>query len=149
MSCIGNYDLCIQQNATYTRIFTWTAGVCCGAAGSQPQPVDLTGYSASLQIRPYALSNTILYDASSNITLGGVLGTITLVIPATATALFTWWAGVYDLLLTDASGNVTRLLSGNVSVCAGVTALESDAQYALLPGGQAALLPSGQGILTP
>src|ERR1700691_2541513 len=119
--CIGNYNLCIEQYATYTRIFTWSAGVCCGAAGSQPQPVDLTGYTVSLQIKPFSLSSTILYDASDNIVLGGIYGTIALTIPADETAGFTWWTGVYDLVLTDPYGNATRLLSGNVSVCPGVT----------------------------
>jgi hypothetical protein len=148
--CIANYNFCVDQNATLTRVFTWITQQCCNAVGSQPAPVDLTGYTAAMQIRPYPLSNTVLYDASADITLGGVAGTITLVIPATATAVFTWWTGVYDLLLTDPSGVVTRLLSGSVSVCPGVTApVGPPGQYVLLPGGQATLAPSGQGILTP
>lgn len=119
----GTYNLCIAQGATFTRIFTWLAGVCCGqsTAGAQPQPVDLTGYSAALQIRAFPLSPSVLYDASSNLVLGGVLGTITLTIPASSTEGFTWWNGVYDLLLTDSSGNATRLLQGSVTVSPGVT----------------------------
>ena len=124
MSCCGgNYNLCVLQGATLTKVFTWLAQTCCGqgTVGSKPMPVDLTGWTASMQIRPYALSTTILYDATSDLTLGGQAGTITLQIPATATEDFTWWNGVYDLLLTDPSGNVTRLLSGSVAVCPGVT----------------------------
>jgi len=148
--CIGNYNLCIQQYATYTRVFTWFAGSCCGAVGFQPAPVDLTGYTASLQIKPYPLASAVLYDASADITLGGIAGTITLVIPAADTADFIWWNGVYDLLLTDSYGNVTRLLSGTVSVCAGVTApAGAPGQFALLPGGQAINLPGGQGVVLP
>jgi len=74
-----------------------------------------------MQIRPFPQSSTLYYDASSDITLGGVAGTISLSIPAATTEGFTWFSGVYDLLLTDPSGNVTRLLSGNVTVSAGVT----------------------------
>jgi hypothetical protein len=148
--CIGNYNFCIDQFATLTRIFTWFAGQCCGAAGSQPAPVDLTGYTASMQIKPYPLSSVVFYDASSDITLGGIDGTIMLVIPAEETADFTWWNGVYDLLLTAPNGNVTRLLSGTVSVCPGVTGeVVGPGQFILTPGGQAVLTPGGQGIVTP
>jgi hypothetical protein len=120
--CVGTYNLCINQYATYTKIFTWLAGLCgCLTVGSEPSPVDLTGYTANLQIRPYPLSTVILYDASTHIVLGGTAGTITLTIPATDTAGFTWSKGVYDLILTDSSGNVTRLLEGTVKVSPGVT----------------------------
>jgi hypothetical protein len=146
--CVGNYDLCIKQGATYTKIFTWLAGQCCGAAGGGPAPVDLTGYSATMQFRQYAGSPTLLYDASADITLGGVNGTIELVIDATDTEGFTWWNGVYDLLLTSSSGIVTRLLSGTVDVCPGVT-MPNTGQFVLLPGGQSANVPGGQGVLTP
>jgi hypothetical protein len=118
----GAFNLCIYQNATYDLALTWLAGGCgCSTAGSSSTPVDLTGYTATLQIRAYATAPAILYDASSDITLGGTAGTITLAIPASATAGFTWWTGVYDLLLTDSSGNVTPLLAGTVTVTPGVS----------------------------
>lgn len=120
--CVGTYNLCINQYATYTKIFTWLSALCgCGTVGAQPQPIDLTGYTANLQFRANPLSSTILYDASVDLVLGGTAGTITLTIPASATALFTWWQAVYDLILTDSSGNVTRLLEGKVTVSPGVT----------------------------
>lgn len=149
--CIANFNLCIEQSATYQKVFTWSAGACCNAAGSAPQPVDLTGYSASMQIKPYALSSTILYDAGSNIVLGGIYGTISLLIPAAATAAFTWWQGVYDMLLTDPYGVVTRLLSGSVSVCPGVTGVPAGGggNLLLLPGSVPLLLPGGSGIIAP
>lgn len=147
--CIANYNFCVDQNATLLKVFTWLITQCCNAVGAAPAPVDLTGYTAAMQIRPYPGSDTILYDASADITLGGPLGTVTLEIPASATAAFTWWTGVYDLLLTDPTGFVTRLLSGSVSVCPGVTVPSGGGQFVLLPGGQAALLPGGQGVLTP
>jgi hypothetical protein len=118
----GAYNLSIYQNATYAMTFIWYTGGCpCGTVGSTPSPVNITGYTATLQIRPYALSTTVLFDASSDITLGGAAGTIALLIPATSTATFTWWTGVYDLLLTDTSGNVTALLEGTVTVTPGVS----------------------------
>jgi hypothetical protein len=123
MNCgTGTYNLCINQGATFTRVFVWIAGQCgCGTVGVSSGPVDLTGYTAALQIRAYPLATAILYDASANLTLGGTAGTITLVIPAANTETFTWWQGVYDLLLTDSSGNATRLLAGAVTVSPAVT----------------------------
>jgi hypothetical protein len=118
----GTFNLEINQFATFTRVFIWIAGMCgCGTVGASSGPVDLTGYTAALQIRPFALSTTILFDASADIVLGGVAGTISLTIPAADTATFTWWKGVYDLLLTDSSGVSTRLLQGSVDVTPGVT----------------------------
>lgn len=120
--CTPTYDLCVAQGATLTKVLTWTTlPVPGGPAGAAPTPVDLTGWTATMQIRAFALSPTVLYDASPDITLGGAAGTITLAIPAATTEGFTWWSGVYDLLLTDPSGGVTRFLSGAVTVSPGVT----------------------------
>lgn len=83
--------------------------------------MDLTGYSAAMQIRPFALSDEVLYDASSNITLGGVFGTIQLLIPSYVTKEFTWWRGVYDMILQSPTGFATRFLMGQVNVSPSVT----------------------------
>ena len=121
--CTDTYNLCINQGATFIRTFIWTAGQCgCDTVGAGPRPVDLTGYTALMQFRPYELSTTILYDASSDIVLGGVTGAIALTIPAANTETFTWWNAVYDLLLTSSSGVATRLLMGTVSVNPAVSA---------------------------
>jgi hypothetical protein len=120
---VGTYNLCINQYATYVMTFVWSAGTCCGqgTAGASMGPVNLTGYTVMMQIRPFPQSAVINYDASSNIVLGGAAGTIALTIPASATTNFTWWNGVYDLVLTDPNGIVTRLLQGSVTVKPGVT----------------------------
>jgi len=118
----GSYNLCINQGATFSLVFTWST-INNTAVGAAQTPVDLTGYTATLQIKNYPLSATILYDASPNITLGGQAGTISLSIPETVTEGFTWWQGVYDLLMTSPGGIATRLLQGNVSVSPGVSEL--------------------------
>ena len=115
------FDLCIQQRATYLQAFTWLSPQIISSGSQQVLPVDLTGYTATLQILPYPLATTILYDASSNITLDGPTGIITINIPAATTGTFTWWTGVYDLLLTDIAGTVTRFTQGNVTVSVGVS----------------------------
>jgi hypothetical protein len=124
LSCCSAYlfDLCIKQWATYLQAFTWLSPQVVANGGQQVLPVDLTGYTATLQILPYPLATNILYDASSNITLGGPTGIITINIPAATTGGFTWWSGVYDLLLTSTlSGQVTRFTQGDVTVSAGVS----------------------------
>lgn len=115
------FDLCIKQWATYLQAFTWLSPQFVANGGQKVLPVDLTGYTPTLQILPYPLATTILYDASSNITLDGPTGIITINIPASVTGTFTWWAGVYDLLLTDLAGTVTRFTQGNVNVSPGVS----------------------------
>jgi hypothetical protein len=117
------FNLCINQGATYERIFYWLNGQCgCTPAGqTTPPPVDLTGYTAQMQIKAFPLAPAVLYDASADLVLGGTAGSITLTISASDTETFTWWQGVYDLLLTSAGGQVTRLLSGLVTVSPAVT----------------------------
>lgn len=122
----GAYNIGIYQNATLNLVFIWsTGGACCTGTttppvGQAPTLVNLTGYTATMQFRNY-YTGPLLFDASSYITLGGVAGTITLDIPASVTSAFTWLSAVYDLLLTDSSGNVTPLLAGNVTVTPGIS----------------------------
>lgn len=117
--CVEQYEFCINQGATFARVFTWTATSCgpC-TVGSGPQPVDITGYTATLQIRQYELG-PVVYDASGDLVLGGTAGTIYLTIPASDTANFTWWNGVYELLMTSPGGYATRLLFGTVTISPG------------------------------
>lgn len=120
--CVGVYNLCINQYATYTKIFTWlTTPSLPGPVGATTTPVDLTGYTANMQFRQYPGAPSVLFDCSPYLVLGGPAGTITLTIPAAQTTTFTWYQAFYDLILTDATGNVTRLLEGTVTVSTGVT----------------------------
>jgi hypothetical protein len=114
------YDLFVNQGATYSRVFFWQQNYV-GLVGG-PIPVNLTGYTAAMQIKQYVLG-PVVYDAGAagDIVLGGINGTITLTIDAIDTEGFTWWNGVYDMLLTSAGGQVTRLLMGSVQVSPGVT----------------------------
>lgn len=91
-------------------------------------PVDLTGYTARMKIKDKVggtvLASTDALDAPKNvlaIAIDNATKTITLSIPATATDDFTWKAGVYDLEMVSASGVVTAILSGKVSVTKEVT----------------------------
>ena len=120
--CVGQYPICINQGADYDVTFLWTTDGCgCGTVGATAEPVDLTGYIAVMQFRPAPGSTTIYYNCLNNLTLGGVAGTIMLAIPAASTATFTWYTGVYDLLMIAPNGVQTRLLEGTVKVTAAVS----------------------------
>ena len=110
----GIYDIVIEQGATFTLNATWK-----DSAGA---PVNLTGYSARMQVRPSYESEEILASLVSptNIVLGGALGTIVATIPATDTQKLNIQEGVYDLEL-EIGGVVTRLLQGKATISWEVT----------------------------
>lgn len=109
--------LMIEQGATFRKVLTWKAG-------TPPTPVDLTGCTARMQMRGTitdAVPLITLTTENGGIVLGGVAGTIELVITATVTAAITWAAAVYDLEIVFPSGDVRRLVYGPVTVSLEVT----------------------------
>ena len=112
----AKYDIILEEGATFQLTLTWK--------DSADTPVNLTGYSAAMQVRRYITADTALLDVSSvggEITLGGAAGTIEVVIPAAETADLTGEQAVYDLEVTDGSGIVTRLLYGDCEIRREVT----------------------------
>lgn len=110
------YDILIEQGATFRKTFVWK--------DSNEDPVDITGYSARMQIRRKLTSTTAEHSATTEndgITLGQTAGTIAVEIPAEDTAAFEFTKGVYDLELVDPQGVVTRLVQGGVEVSKEVT----------------------------
>jgi len=109
------YKLKIDQGATLRKPFTWKA------AG---QPVDLTGYSARMQIRETLESDTVIHELTTEnggILIGDEPGQFTLYISAMDTADFTFESAVYDLELIAPDGDVTRILAGDVTLSREVT----------------------------
>lgn len=115
-------DVNSSNFGTYTGsgVFAWRA------------PVDLTGFTARMQIRADVASADILLELTTNPAPGGGTGnarlvvdntakTITATISATDTAALTFEKGVFDLELVSAGGTVTRLASGTVVVSPEVT----------------------------
>jgi hypothetical protein len=114
MSYPAEYKIEARQGATFRRTLTWYL---------QKQLVNLTGYTARMQVRSSAASSTALLSATtenSYITLGGAAGTITLNIPANIMAGIPAGRYVYDLELVTGS-EVTSLLAGRFIVTAEVT----------------------------
>ena len=107
----------IDQGATFRQRVTWQTGTPAVA-------VNLTGYTARMQIRDQAGATALyieLNTTNGGIVLGGVTGTIDLYISAANTAAFTWTTANYDIDLTAPSGDVTRLFMGSITISPGVT----------------------------
>lgn len=87
------------------------------------RPVDLTGYTARMQIRAKLDSDTVLHSLTTEnggILLDNVAKTITMYIPDETTQTFTFKAAVYDLEMISA-GEVTALASGSITLVREVT----------------------------
>jgi hypothetical protein len=109
----GYKDIEFERGSRFTWALTWY--------DADRAPINLTGYSAKMQIRHRSGAATLLLElstAAGSISLGGALGTITF--NANIDALP---AGVheYDLILTTGGGIPKRLLEGKASMSLGVT----------------------------
>jgi len=112
----ANNNFVIDQGANWfvTVVYKDSAGVA----------IDLTGYTAALQIRDtYADSTTdlSLTSPSGGITITGATGTIAITATAVQTAAIAAGTYVYDLEITSSGGIVTRLIQGKISVSPQVT----------------------------
>jgi hypothetical protein len=117
MQAPGELDLTLYQGATFDYELSWSA------AGSA---VDLTDYSARMQVRPSYSSGSVVVELTSDsgIVLGGTAGTIELGLSASATEALGFTSSrqfVYDLELESDSGVVTRLVQGRFFIDPEVT----------------------------
>ncbi len=116
-ACAGKYNIIADQGATFSRTATWL--------GSDSQPINLTGYTARMQVRQrYVSTSTVLSLTSSpaaGISLGTSNGEITITVSASSMAAVGAGEYRYDLELISGSGVVTRLLMGSFTVQAEVT----------------------------
>lgn len=110
----GKYNIVCPQGATFSQQLTWIIG---------ETPVDLTGYTARMQVREKHTStiyNLNLTTENGGITLGGDEGTILITIDANDTGDLVAKEYVYDLEL-DSGGEVTRIIEGKFIVTPEVT----------------------------
>lgn len=114
----GKRNITIEKGATFLYDLVWQ--------DSNLVPVDLTGYTARMQVRRTVNSDEALLDFTTEngaITLGGALGTIAIVGAAADTAAIAdnIKAGVYDLELISPTGRVKRLVEGDATIKPEVT----------------------------
>jgi len=109
----AKYNIVCEQATTFALQFTIQTGNTLW---------DLTGYTATMTIRPFVGSSTttLLLTSGSGITLGGVAGTVDISISSTTTADLNPSRYSYDFILNSGTV-VTRLLEGKFIVTAGVT----------------------------
>lgn len=112
-------NLVINQGATYSKRVVWKAG-------SPAIPVNLSGFSAAMQIRRSLSSSTpvlTLTSAGGDIALEPSTGAITINISSEETKKLPAGRYVYDLETTGLGGEITRLMKGTATVSAEVTKL--------------------------
>lgn len=113
----ATHDIIIEQGSVFTLNLVYKDSL--GA------PVNLTGYSARMQVRHKFSSTTPVLSLVSptDITLGGALGTIVAKATASMTQGLGIKVGVYDLELVPPSGagDAFRLVEGSVTITPEVT----------------------------
>ena len=116
MAATPKVNLIINQGATFRYKFVWK--------DAKKRLIDLTGFTARMQMRPSVDSATVLATLTTEntgITLGATAGTVSIYLSAAATAGFNWATGVYDLELISPGGEIFRLVGGNIAVSPEVT----------------------------
>jgi hypothetical protein len=122
----GKYSFVLEQGVTFQREIQYT--------DSNGTPIDLTNYSARMQMRPSAGSATVYITLSSSLSpdgtglnmngLGGTKpkssGTIGIIVSAYSSSLLNFRDAMYDLELYSAS-YVTRLIEGKVKLSKEIT----------------------------
>jgi hypothetical protein len=112
----STYNAVIDQGADYYVNFTYQ-----DSAGT---PINLTNYTAAMQLRFTPASATAVLSLSSpsnGITITGATGLVAVHITAAQTTTLNPLIYDYDLELTSSGGIVTRLIQGNLTVSAEVT----------------------------
>ena len=110
----AKYNLVCEQATTFNFIFS---------INNNNVLLDLTGYTGVMTVRPFVGATTttvVASTANGRMTLGGIAGTVTVLIDATTTGAIGSGRYVYDLVLTTGS-TVTRYLEGKFIVTGAVT----------------------------
>ena len=109
MAAVSN--LYIDQGADFSTTLSLT--------DSNGDVLNLTGYSAVGQMRKTYGSSTVA--ATFTVALVAGTGQVTLTLTDTVTAALTSGRYVYDVLITDSSGDKTRILEGHATVTPSVS----------------------------
>ncbi len=122
----GRYSFVVEQGSTLNLELQYK--------DSSGNPINLTGYSGKMQIRPAVSSETVYLTLSSSLNADGTglnfsgssnlnpltSGTIAIYISAPTSSQLTFDNAVYDLELTSGTV-VTRLLEGQIKLSKEVT----------------------------
>lgn len=119
------YNIRIIQGSTYNQSFTYATYTGSGILldSSLASVVDLSGYTAKLQIRDSYNSDIVLHESNTEngqINIIASSGSVTINIPASDTDKFDFDRGYYDLEIYNGS-IVNRLLEGSVVISKQIT----------------------------
>ena len=111
----STYNTVVDQGADWYVNFTYK-----DPSGTA---INLTGYTAALQVRtsPLAKTTVLSLAVGSGITITAVNGLIAVHATATQTGNIAPGLYAYDLEITSNSGIVTRLVQGTIQISAQVT----------------------------
>ena len=110
----AKHEILIQQGADFNLEINWKDG--------DNVPIDLTGATGRMQVRPNVNSATTLLDLTSEITFPDpTQGEISINVSNTVTTNLLPGRHVYDLEIVESSGKVTRLLEGVARITPEVT----------------------------
>ena len=110
----AKYNLVCEQATTFNFLFT---------INNNNTPLNLTGYTGVMTVRPFVGASTttvVASTANGRMTLGGVAGSVTVLIDATTTGAIGSGRYAYDLVL-DSGATITRYLEGKFIVTGAVT----------------------------
>jgi hypothetical protein len=112
-------DLTIYQGSTYKKAFQWKTG-------KPPQPVDLTGCTARMQIRKKVTDSVVLFELTTQnnriVITDPTEGKFEIRLTAVEAASLTFKTGVYDFEIVYPGGEpVYRLFEGTIEVMPEVT----------------------------
>jgi len=119
----GIYNITCEQGTDFSRSCILKYPDPADPTGSTYLLYDLTGYTARMQVRrtlESASPEIELTTANSGILLGGVAGTIEIVMTNTQTAALDS-DGVYDLEIISSVGAVSRVIQGTFTLDLEVT----------------------------
>lgn len=112
---LSTYNISAEQGSDYQATVAYT--------DDSGDPVNLTGYTARMQVRQFAGSSVpfLTLTNTSGLAITAATGVIVISISAAALALLPAGEYTYDLEIIDGSAKVTKLLQGNFDVDAEVT----------------------------
>lgn len=105
----GRLNIKIRQGATVSLPLTWS-----DANG----PIDMTGYTARMQIRD-AVDGSLLHELTTEnggLSISPNDGEVTVSIAAADTAAFSWTEGLYDIELIAPDTTVLSWVAGSFRV---------------------------------
>ena len=114
----AKYNLVCEQATTFNFQFQVLNNTTAGST-----PWNLTSYTGTMTVRPFAGSTTttvVASTANGRMVFDAINGRITVTIAASVTEDFSPGRYVYDLVVTTGA-TTTRLLEGKFTVTAGVT----------------------------